>query len=242
MGAFYFYPMNGNSKLTERQIKWVLNNMDRFTTQQIADKFNTCRSTIRQIYYKNGRKKIILEKWTKEQTDFVLNNYKKMGDKEIAYQLNLRFPKVKKFDNKAIEKKRTYLKITRTAEELAGIKKRTVEVLKAYKHGKTWKTRGELPQGTIKTWKQTGTNAIYYFKVIKIGKQFINYARYLWEQANGPIPKGYCVCFKDGNSLNCELSNLQCITRQEKEKIKTRYGNQFKNIELLIDQLKSKAK
>lgn len=38
---------------------------------------------------------------------------------------------------------------------------------------------------------------------------------WLWEQANGPIPKGSCVIFKDGNKLNCILENLMLVTRRE---------------------------
>lgn len=37
----------------------------------------------------------------------------------------------------------------------------------------------------------------------------------LWEDAHGPIPPGYCLRFKDGDSLNVELDNLVLITRAE---------------------------
>lgn len=39
--------------------------------------------------------------------------------------------------------------------------------------------------------------------------------RYLWEQKHGPIPKGYILRFKDGNTLNIDLDNLMMITRTE---------------------------
>lgn len=39
--------------------------------------------------------------------------------------------------------------------------------------------------------------------------------RMTWEQANGPVPDGCCICFKDGNSLNCNLDNLVLIKRSE---------------------------
>jgi hypothetical protein len=32
-----------------------------------------------------------------------------------------------------------------------------------------------------------------------------------WEQANGPIPAKHIVRFIDGNTMNLELSNLECI-------------------------------
>ena len=38
--------------------------------------------------------------------------------------------------------------------------------------------------------------------------------RHVWMEANGPIPKNMVIAFKDGNSMNCDLSNLEMITRQ----------------------------
>ena len=39
--------------------------------------------------------------------------------------------------------------------------------------------------------------------------------RYVWEQANGPIPDGHCVAFRDGNHGNCDLSNLYLLSRAD---------------------------
>jgi hypothetical protein len=41
------------------------------------------------------------------------------------------------------------------------------------------------------------------------------YHRFLWEQYHGAIPSGYLVTFKDGNTLNCVIDNLELITRAE---------------------------
>ena len=54
------------------------------------------------------------------------------------------------------------------------------------------------------------------YKFIKIRPQYWELLhRYMWMEAHGPIPKNMVVIFKDGNSLNCQLSNLDMITRQE---------------------------
>jgi len=45
--------------------------------------------------------------------------------------------------------------------------------------------------------------------------RFVLKHRHIWEQANGKIPKGCILIFKDGNSLNVELDNLEMITRSE---------------------------
>lgn len=35
----------------------------------------------------------------------------------------------------------------------------------------------------------------------------------VWEDANGPLPKGYAVCFRDGNKRNIVLDNLELVKR-----------------------------
>jgi hypothetical protein len=36
-----------------------------------------------------------------------------------------------------------------------------------------------------------------------------------WEQANGPVPKGFAVIFADGNRRNFKLKNLVLVSRKE---------------------------
>ncbi|NBW36263.1 MAG: HNH endonuclease [Cytophagia bacterium] len=52
-----------------------------------------------------------------------------------------------------------------------------------------------------------------YYKISD--SQWVLYHRYLWEQANGPIPAKHIVRFIDGNTMNVELSNLECIPMSE---------------------------
>lgn len=39
--------------------------------------------------------------------------------------------------------------------------------------------------------------------------------RHIWEQVHGKIPKGHIIIFKDGNTMNCVIENLECISKQE---------------------------
>lgn len=41
------------------------------------------------------------------------------------------------------------------------------------------------------------------------------YARYVWEQAHGPIAPGRVIAHRDGDYRNCELANLQCLTKAD---------------------------
>lgn len=38
----------------------------------------------------------------------------------------------------------------------------------------------------------------------------------LWEEHYGPVPTGYCVCFKDGAKANITLANLELLSRAER--------------------------
>lgn len=37
----------------------------------------------------------------------------------------------------------------------------------------------------------------------------------LWEDANGPVPAGHTVAFKNGDKTDIRLDNLECISRRE---------------------------
>ena len=42
---------------------------------------------------------------------------------------------------------------------------------------------------------------------------WIRKAVWVWEQANGPVPKGHAVAQLDGDPANCEPENLECVPR-----------------------------
>lgn len=54
------------------------------------------------------------------------------------------------------------------------------------------------------------------YKHIRVAKaKWMPLHRYLWQQENGQIPKGHNIAFKDGNTLNCTLDNLELISNYE---------------------------
>lgn len=61
-----------------------------------------------------------------------------------------------------------------------------------------------------------------YYKWIRISKANWKMLHVvLWENKHGPIPKGMIIVFKDKNSLNVTLENLELITRSENMKRNT---------------------
>lgn len=65
------------------------------------------------------------------------------------------------------------------------------------------------PVGTIFFWKGGDVWIRTGFKQREL------YHRYVWKQHNGEIPKDRIVSFIDGNSKNCDISNLQLISRAD---------------------------
>ena len=54
-----------------------------------------------------------------------------------------------------------------------------------------------------------------YFRKIAHPKKWVENARFVWEESNGVIPRGYGIHHIDGNSLNDELTNLSLVSKAE---------------------------
>lgn len=54
------------------------------------------------------------------------------------------------------------------------------------------------------------------YKWIRVAwKQWKQYHLWLWEQANGPVPEGMIIVFKNKDTMDCRLDNLEMISQQE---------------------------
>lgn len=76
--------------------------------------------------------------------------------------------------------------------------------------------KGHLPHNTkpIGYERIDSKDGYVYVKVSMSGKMVAKH-RYVWEQANGKVPDGYVVSFRDGNRRNCDLSNLYLLSRED---------------------------
>jgi hypothetical protein len=81
---------------------------------------------------------------------------------------------------------------------------------------------------------------IIFIKVSERGPM-VSKSRYIWEQNNGPIPKGKVVSFKDGNRLNCDIDNL-FLTTQEEIMLRNSLHNypELRDVNRLIKKLKKR--
>lgn len=61
-----------------------------------------------------------------------------------------------------------------------------------------------------------GKNGDPAYKYIRLSKNnWVPLHQYRWEKKHGKVKRGQCLWFKDGDTLNCRLSNLELITRAE---------------------------
>lgn len=66
----------------------------------------------------------------------------------------------------------------------------------------------------------------------------------LWQEHNGQVPAGHCVCFVDGNKQHVALDNLELITRAERMRRNTihRYPPELKDAIRTVAKLKRTIK
>jgi hypothetical protein len=61
--------------------------------------------------------------------------------------------------------------------------------------------------------KNRGGKAYKYVR-IALGK-WLPLHQHLWEKKRGKVPEGHCLWFRDGDTMNVRLKNLELITRKE---------------------------
>lgn len=83
---------------------------------------------------------------------------------------------------------------------------------------KTTFKKGNLPHNTkydgCISIRKDNSNKSYKFIRIDKGKWVLLH-RHNWEKVFGPIPDGYLVVFRNGDTMNCDPGNLEIITRAE---------------------------
>lgn len=172
--------------------------------------------------------------FTPEEDKFISENYLKMPIKTLGAAIGRSFTGVMgRLEAmgleipKEIREERKYRGMYRKGSTPANKGKKQTEYMSSEQIARTAKTRfkkGNIPNNTL----YDGAISIrldhigrygmrarpYYWIRISPGKwQMLHY--YLWEQQHGKVPTSYCLWFIDGNSMNCTLENIECISRAE---------------------------
>ena len=59
------------------------------------------------------------------------------------------------------------------------------------------------------------------------GRRYVQKHRWLWEQANGPVPEGHCLKSLDGDKTNTDPSNWIAIPRAMLPRLNGRFGRDY---------------
>lgn len=184
------------NEYTQEELDYIRANYNKIPAKDIAKHLGRSAPS---IYAKARKLKVYRDiYYTKEDDDFIRDNYLKMSDKELGKALG-----------------RTHVAIMFRRKDVLNLKKTSKQIIR--KEEGFFK-KGHVPANTHKTGtvilRQDGNFQLYYIKVKGL-KQMVKLHHYVYEQAHGKIPKGHVVRFKDGNTLNCDLDNLVCMSRAE---------------------------
>ncbi len=107
--------------------------------------------------------------------------------------------------------------------------------------------KGNFPHNTRPAQhERISKDGLIEIKVGERGKTFIAKHRWLWEQANGPVPAGMIVRFADCNNRNFAMDNLICVSRHLNLRLNATGYNEtpqtFKPTKLLAEKLMVTAK
>lgn len=200
--------------------------------------------------------------WTQDQLRYVILNYPDQRCEDVAkvlgrstssvYQLAARFSleKTKRFTDNVWKPKNKVI----AGGEAHRFRKGHTPHNKGKRFvagGRSHETRfgpGHLPHNaktdgyiSVRVHKRTGIP----YKWIRLSiNNWQQLHKHTWEEANGPVPEGHIVVFRDRNTMNCNLDNLECISRAENMRRNTihRYPEDVKKNIRLVGKLNRKIK
>lgn len=91
---------------------------------------------------------------------------------------------------------------------------------------KGWFPKGNKPVTEVPMWSERVSQGSLLIKVpvpspypshkklgIHQSSHWTSKARWVWQENRGPIPHGHVILHLDGDPLNCEIGNLECVPR-----------------------------
>lgn len=221
-------------KYTEEMHQFIREHYRDVSVRELAEIFNrhfdmdvsyvSMKSYLANRKMRNGRaggtpKGTYSKQFPKEIAEYIEQNYRGTGHKEMAEMLNDRFSTA----YTASQIKGYYanhkLNSGLTGRFEKGIiphnkgKKMSPDIYEKCK-GTMFK-KGNVPSNHREVGSERITKDGYIeVKIAEPNKWRLKHL-VAWEEVNGPLPKGHTVLFLDGNKLNTDISNLLLMTRSE---------------------------
>lgn len=230
------------SKATPEVIQFVLDNYLKMSRNKMAAHFGFSATVLDGVYKRyelkvpkeltiKFRTELMIGKtsFTPEEDSFIIENYLTMPIKTMASKIgrshegirgrlknfNLEIPK------DLIEQRKIESRYKKGREPENKGRKQS-EYMSPEMIAKTARTRfkkGQTPHNALQDWQESivkDKRGIPYIKIKVPGERILIYKHvWLWREANGKIPKGSIIVFKDKNTMNFDLENLECITKAE---------------------------
>ena len=181
-----------------------------------------------------------MQKWTDEEIAHLRDMYPDHNTEDVAIVLGR--------TTSAVVQKARHLGIKKSAEFMVREKRRIAKAGEStrFKKGQTpWNActggiagkhpnsrkiqfkKGHLPKNTLRDGAITIRidNRGVPQKMIRISPgKWVYLSRCNYEKFVGPIPKGHVIRFLDGDTMNCEPSNLECVSRRLNMLINSKHG------------------
>lgn len=161
-----------------------------------------------------------MHRYTDEQKNFILNNYKDIATKELTNKFNKEFA-----TNVTTSMIRAYKKNHKLSSGLTGqFKKGHIPANKGKKMSQelydkaraTMFKKGNVSANRVPIGSERDDKDGYIQVKVQDGKLNKNWKFKqvkIWEDEHGPLPKGHIVIFLDGNNRNFDLTNLKAISK-----------------------------
>lgn len=108
----------GKILFSNEDIQFIKDNFQHMTNQKIADILGLKQTIVRTKAYELGLQRLKLEFWSEAAVNYLRDNFRTTGNKEIAKHFNTHFPKNKNWCKRHISKKLAQLNLQRTPQDL----------------------------------------------------------------------------------------------------------------------------
>lgn len=201
---------------TNAEIAFIMNNYQRMTVKEIGRELGVTAARVYNFLDYRGLKAFRrVYQWTDENKQFVRDHYRDMTSREIAAKLGCTIAVVKNFrwNNGLLLDAETQKQQRQKTQFPKGLIPWN-KGLKVFAHPNSSQfSKGHTPANTVSEGTVTiRNNKGQRYLWIKTADGWMMLNRFLWEQANGPIPKGMLIAFIDGDAMNCVLENLKLIS------------------------------
>lgn len=227
-------------KYTQQEIQFIRDNWQRMSDKEIAQRLGRKAGGVKNARHKMGLTRHTKKPWTPQEDEILKKHYptKKteellpllpgrnvqgiynrvdlLGikkDPEFLYQMNRELG-LKMVESQAFKSKRF-----KKGHKSWNKGKNPKDYMSPEKYARIARTqfkKGQDPHntkwdGAISVRTDTGTGLKYlYIRLAKAEWELLH--RHLWRKHKGEIPEGHIVTFRDGNTMNVSLENLELIS------------------------------